>query len=984
MKRILRSFTVSFISCVFFVSVGSSQILFFEHTIDDQFGGPGGVYACDLDGDGAIDVLGAAIDDNEIAWWRNEADGSNTWTKQTIDDQFDGAIFVYATDVDGDLDTDVLGAAWEIDEIAWWRNDGGDPIVWTKQVIDGDFGAAHEVYACDLDGDSDTDVLGAAAFGDEIAWWRNDGGSPIVWTKQAISGQFPGARSVYVADIDGDEDNDVLGAALDSNELTWWRNDGGNPIVWTETNITSAFLGSHMVRTYDMDNDGDPDVLGTAYGARDIAWWRNDGGDPISWTRQTIEGEFVGAVSAYAADIDRDGDLDVYGAAQDAGDVAWWRNDGGDPIVWTRFLIDDSFGGSWPIYSGDLDGDHDTDIVCGGNGANEIRWWENSLYGARFQTDVTTGHAPLTVQFSNLSNAVPAITSWKWDFDTDGSIDSEEQHPQWTYEEPGSYSISLEVSNGSDTYSIIQEDRIRVFDGESALEFNGQNSYVSCPAAPPLNLTDAFTVEAWIYPTGWGEFANFGLGRIIDKIYLSLQLVDSYLSFNNHSLLLQLYHQGGPVSQSNSPENAISLDQWHHVAVTYNGHDEVNMYINGIGQTVSYAIPPSGPLQDNSPYDLYIGNEINTGNTFEGIIDELRIWNVARTGEEVQSNMNTYLTGMETALVGYYQMNEGQGESISDDSPYDNGGVVIEAAWIQGFHLEPATTDEDEDGILDVEDNCPLTYNPDQEDGDGDAIGDACDNCPADHNPDQTDADADDVGDICDACTDTDGDGYGDPGFPTNTCQEDNCPGVHNPDQAEVERGNIDCQGASDVLDVLAVVNHILASAPLLGGPLDRADCNGDGGVNILDALGIINVILGLGECAPAASKPEITPEVIRFCESLKPYLSRDSYERFMASVKAEANTPTDYLLLQNYPNPFNPETTIRFSLPRASYIRLAIYNMKGECVKRLIDGEKATGHHAIRWNGTNEEDQFVSSGVYFCRLETKELSRSRRMLLLK
>ena len=223
-------------------------------------------------------------------------------------------------------------------------------------------------------------------------------------------------------------------------------------------------------------------------------------------------------------------------------------------------------------------------------------------------------------------------------------------------------------------------------------------------------------------------------------------------------------------------------------------------------------------------------------------------------------------------------MNEGHGDLLTDLTSYRNDGTIVEAFWIQGLHFTPAITDADEDGVLDVDDNCPDEYNPDQEDGDTDGIGDVCDNCQDDVNPDQVDEDGDGFGDVCDSCTDTDSDGYGDPGYEANTCEEDNCPDVSNPDQASVERGNIDCQGGIDVLDVLAVVNHILGTTPLMGGPLDRADCNSDGGVDILDALGIVNAILGIGECAPSLSGRAITPEAIQFCRSLKAYLSLQDF----------------------------------------------------------------------------------------------------------
>jgi len=70
-------------------------------------------------------------------------------------------------------------------------------------------------------------------------------------------------------------------------------------------------------------------VLGAAFTADDIAWWENTAGDGTVWTEHTVDGDFDGAASVYAADVDGDGDLDVLGAAQNADDIAWWENRGG-------------------------------------------------------------------------------------------------------------------------------------------------------------------------------------------------------------------------------------------------------------------------------------------------------------------------------------------------------------------------------------------------------------------------------------------------------------------------------------------------------------------------------------------------------------------------------------------------------------------------------------------------------------------------------
>ena len=100
-------------------------------------------------------------------------------------------------------------------------------------------------------------------------------------------------------------------------------------------------------------------------------------------------------------------------------------------------------------------------------------------------------------------------------------------------------------------------------------------------------------------------------------------------------------------------------------------------------------------------------------------------------------------------------------------------------------------TDLDGDGVPDASDNCPGVPNADQADTDHDGRGDACDNCRAVANASQTDADGDGLGDACDTCTDTDGDGYGNPGFAANTCPPDNCPTTANPSQADGDNDTV-------------------------------------------------------------------------------------------------------------------------------------------------------------------------------------------------
>jgi hypothetical protein len=132
-------------------------------------------------------------------------------------------ISVYATDLDGDGDPDVLSASRGDHKIAWYENDGSEPDGFgPQQVINPSADGAMSVYATDLDGDGDADVLSASTSDDTIAWYENDGvdsdgfGDPQVIT---TADEADGAASVYAADLDGDLDPDVLFASYLDNKI---------------------------------------------------------------------------------------------------------------------------------------------------------------------------------------------------------------------------------------------------------------------------------------------------------------------------------------------------------------------------------------------------------------------------------------------------------------------------------------------------------------------------------------------------------------------------------------------------------------------------------------------------------------------------------------------------------------------------------------------------------------------------------------------
>jgi hypothetical protein len=88
--------------------------------------------------------------------------------------------------------------------------------------------------------------------------------------------------------------------------------------------------------------------------------------------------------------------------------------------------------------------------------------------------------------------------------------------------------------------------------------------------------------------------------------------------------------------------------------------------------------------------------------------------------------------------------------------------------------------------------------------------------------------------------------------------------------------------------------------------------------------------------------------------------------------------------LIGNFPNPFNPETTIRFNTAKAEHVTIDIFNIRGQRIKTLLNEYVNSGNHSIVWNGTNDNGQSVSSGVYFYQMKAGEYTSVRRMVLMK
>lgn len=256
-----------------------------EHLISENALGAESVYGADLDGDGDVDPLSASYTDDKIAWYENTGGTPPVFVERIVSTNADGALDVFAIDLDGDTDVDVLSASVSDDMIAWYENDGGTPPFFQRRIISTNADWANTVSAADLDGDLDPDVLSASHDDDKVAWYESSGGSPPSFEERIITTDADGAIDLFTADLDGDLDVDVLSASGLDDTVAWYENLGGSRPDFREHLISTAADFALSVFAADLDGDLDADVLSASANDHKIAWYENDAGDDVGEIR---------------------------------------------------------------------------------------------------------------------------------------------------------------------------------------------------------------------------------------------------------------------------------------------------------------------------------------------------------------------------------------------------------------------------------------------------------------------------------------------------------------------------------------------------------------------------------------------------------------------------------------------------------------------------------------------------------------------------
>ena len=321
---------------------------------------------------------------NEVRWIRQAPLG--VYTEKPIGRAIMAPAHVAAADIDRDGDLDVLVAAMgmifpnndKIGSVVVLENDGHGRF--TTRVLVDRIARVTDVEAGDLDGDGDIDLaVGQFGYDDgEVRWLENKGN----WNFEShILLSLSGTIHTPVVDMDNDGDLDIAAiVSQEWEELYVFENDGRGAfrprLVWGSSNED---FGSSGIRVVDIDKDGDPDILHTNGDAFDyippaprpwhgIQWFENKGRLEFAYHRVA---DLPGAYGPVAADLDGDGDLDLAAVSTfnnwtsaAAYSLVWYENDG--KMRFTPHNVANNPTHLLALFAADMDGDGRTDLVTGG------------------------------------------------------------------------------------------------------------------------------------------------------------------------------------------------------------------------------------------------------------------------------------------------------------------------------------------------------------------------------------------------------------------------------------------------------------------------------------------------------------------------------------------------------------------------------------------------------------------------------------------
>lgn len=644
----------------------------------------------DFDGDNDKDII---VCDESGLYFLYTNNGSNTFTSTNILSGLSPWTKIESKDIDNDGDVDVVSVTGKI-----FINNGSAVFTQLPGTFYTATGAISNFKIADFNGDGKQDVLwlngtqNSATNKNQL--WINSGTTGNA--NFTLASEFDNLgiyvnNGAAVGDIDNDGDLDLTITGTGGWAGKVYKNNGSG--VFTSSQSFTTYTGYGFL--VDWDKDGDLDFLAyDYYNNWGLRLWKNDGTGLLGTvnTSTLITMPSPGFVSGIV-DLNGDSWLDV--VANSGNGTRYYLNSGCQLTLASQVLTNSHGGVAISDFNNDNKPDffnaaRDTQSCININDLNVQPYVAITTPVVSSPQNYVVGqNAPLTASGNNLL--------W-YTASTGGTGFGTAPTPNTTTVGTTSYWVSNTNTNGCESQRV--EVVVNVSAPATHLNLDGTNDFVNVPNSSSLAFgTGNLTLEAMVKMSA----AQGGYSGIITKAtstgFVGIQFVvvnnKIALEFGNGTMIGT---GAGLIGTTNLNDNI-----WHHVAcVVDRANNNIKLYVDGIVEAnVTNALIGTANITTTTP--LFIGKERNSNEFLESNIDEVRIWNVVRTPNQINGSKNCELQGNETGLLAYYKFDQGADAvnnagitSLTDATANANNGTLTNFAlngsisnWLAG---SPVTT----------------------------------------------------------------------------------------------------------------------------------------------------------------------------------------------------------------------------------------------------------------------------------------------------
>lgn len=435
------------------------------HSIEEvRLNGPQAVFVADIDRDGDNDTIAVGNRGGDIVWMESPDDPTNqsqVWISHVIENNLRGVWDLFVGDINNDGWLDVaVTSQYPTYTVDWYEcpvNPQNTFYHWNKTVVDSYLYYAWGIHIADIDDDGDNDIVATGRYADDVIWYRNHDhfgwgtGNGSAWDEFYIDNGFNDAAGVWVEDMDGDNDLDVVVGSAWNSGVVWFEAPSDPTGSWTKYTIDNTPRYVYDVQTADIDHDGNPDVVIGCMYDRMLRWYKAPD-DPTSanWVGHDIYSSTSNLYchNIWVDDIGNDGYYDVV-MSRDWYDEVWWFEAPDVPEStnsWPRYIVENSLRNSRGVFIADINNDNIQDVVAAGYEQNLVKWYEVNIFYPQNvtlkidTTEIFFKSGTLELELQHSSDFASAINSYLASHQGESYFD-----------EYGNEFIDLRITTESDT-----------------------------------------------------------------------------------------------------------------------------------------------------------------------------------------------------------------------------------------------------------------------------------------------------------------------------------------------------------------------------------------------------------------------------------------------------------------------------------------------------------------------------------------------------